>query len=62
MNLNLIFEIVEMALSVVKSQTTGKTQEGTALADSLVEIIRKTIDAYRQHTGAVPDPALIHPT
>ena len=59
MNLNVVFEIAEMALSVVKSQTTGKIQEGTALADSLMQIIQKAVHAYRQHTGATPDPALI---
>jgi len=59
MNLSLIFEIAEMALSVVKSQTTGKVQEGTTLADSLLQIIQKTIDAYQQHTGVTPAVALI---
>ena len=59
MNLNVVFEIAELALSVAKSQTTGKVQEGTSLADSLLQIIRKTIHAYQQHTGAPPDPALI---
>ena len=57
MDLSLIFEIAEMALSVVKSQTTGKVQEGTTLADSLLQIIQKTINAYQQHTGT--DPMLV---
>jgi hypothetical protein len=59
MNLNVVFEIAELALSVVKSHATGKVQEGTALADTLLELIHKTIHAYKEHTGAMPDPALI---
>ena len=57
MNLSLIFEIAEMALSVLKSQTTGKVQEGTTLADSLLQIIQKTSNVYQQHTGT--DPMLV---
>ena len=53
MNLNVVFEIAEMALSIVKSQATGKLQEGTALADSLLQMIQKAIHAYQQHTGKV---------
>ena len=58
MNLSLIFEIAEMALSLLKSQTTGKVQEGTSLADSLLQMVQKTINAYQQHTGATADLVL----
>jgi hypothetical protein len=51
MNLNLIFEILEIALSVVKSLMAGNVQEGTTAADSLLQIIQKAMDAYQQHTG-----------
>ena len=54
MTLDVVLEIAEMALSVVKSHATGKLQEGTALADTLLEMIHKTIHAYQQHTGKMP--------
>ena len=59
MNLNVVFEIAEMALSILKSQAMGKLQDGAALADTLAQMIQKTIHAYKQHTGAMPHPSLI---
>ena len=49
MNLNIVFEIAEMALSILKSHATGKLQEGTALADTLLQMIQKTIHVTLSH-------------
>ena len=54
MTLDVVFEIAEMVLSVVKSQATGKVQEGTAIADTLLELVHKTIHACQQDAGKTP--------
>jgi hypothetical protein len=52
-------EIAELALSIAKSQTPGKIQEGTALAEILLKIIGKAVHANQDHTGEALDPSLI---
>ena len=59
MNPNLAFEIVELALSFAKSQATRKVQQDVTVADTLLKIIQKGVQAYRDHTGETLDPALI---
>jgi hypothetical protein len=59
MNTNFAIEIIELALSIMKNQTTGKTQQDATLVAVLVSIIRKSIQAYEQQTGQPLDPSLI---
>jgi hypothetical protein len=61
MNTNFAIEIIELALSVMKNQTTGQVQQDAALAAALVSIISKAIQAYEQQTGQPLDPAVIKP-
>jgi hypothetical protein len=61
MNTNFAIEIIELALSVMKNQTTGQVQQDAALAATLVSIISKAIQAYEQQTGHPLDPSMIKP-
>ena len=54
MNPAIAFEIVELALSLVKGPDANK-------AGVLVEIVRKAVQAYRDQTGAPLDLSLIKP-
>ncbi len=40
---------------------TGKVQHDAILADTLLQIIRKAIQGYRDHMGEALDPSLIFP-
>ena len=54
MNPNLVFQLVEVAISLAQSQVdTGK------VANTLLGIIQKSVIAYESHTGETLDPALI---
>ena len=59
MNTNFAIEIIELALSIVKNQTTGTAQQEASTAAAIVEIIGKAVNAYEQQTGQPLDPALI---
>ena len=59
MNPKVAFEIVALALSLAKSQTSGKLEQDATLADVLLQIIGKAIHAYQEHTGEALDPSLI---
>ncbi len=59
MNPSLAFEIVELALSLVKSQATGTIHQAATVAETLLMIIQKGAQAYQQHTGEALDPILI---
>ena len=61
MNTNFAIEIIELALSVMKNQTTGKTQQDAELVAVLISIIGKSIQAYEEQTGRPLDPSLIKP-
>jgi hypothetical protein len=61
MNANVAFELVELALSVAKTQAGGKVQQEAALAEGLLQIIEKAVQAYQAHTGETLDPSLIKP-
>src|SRR5439155_22164627 len=58
MNLQLMFEIAKLALSVVDTHLEGKDQD-FSVETRLVQIIRTGVQAYHQHTGEPLDPALI---
>jgi hypothetical protein len=56
---NFAFEIVELALGILKNQTAGKVQQDAALAGALLQIIQKAVQAYEDQTGQPLDPTLI---
>ena len=59
MNPDVAFEIVNLAVSLVQAQTTGKLQQDATLAGILLTIINKAVRAYHDHTGETLDPSLI---
>jgi hypothetical protein len=60
MNPNLAFEIAELAVSLARTQASGKLQQDAALAGILLQIIEKAVQAYQAHTGEPLDPSLIN--
>ena len=52
-------QILELAVSLAKTQASGKIQKDLNLADTLLQIICKSVQAYQDHTGEPLDPALI---
>jgi hypothetical protein len=61
MNADLVFEIVDLALSLAESQVHGTTSTDLTVAQTLVQIAQKSSAAYQQHTGEPLDPSLIKP-
>ena len=59
MNIDLIVEIINLALSLVNNALNGG-QPATAVTAALVQILQKGAQAYQQHTGQALDPSLIH--
>ncbi len=55
MNPNLALEIVDFAVSLVKTQASGKVQQDANLAGVLLQIIEKAVQAYQHHTGETRD-------
>jgi len=60
MNPNVGFQIVELAVSLVKTQATGKIQGEAELVDLLLQIIGKAMQAYQDHTGEPLNPSIIN--
>ena len=61
MNLTVAFEIAELAVSLTRTQASGKLQQDAMLAGILLQIIEKAVRAYQEHTGEAIDPSLIRP-
>jgi hypothetical protein len=59
MNPNLAFEIAELAVSLARTQASGKLQQDAAMAGILLQIIEKAVQAYQAHAGEPLDPSLI---
>lgn len=59
MNIDVAFEIVDLALSLAKSESGGDVQSDIALGEILSEIIQTAAQAYRDHMGEPLDPSLI---
>ena len=59
MNPDLIFEILDLAVSLAETQSTGTVQQDATVAGTLVQIIQKAAQVYRQHTGETLDPSVI---
>ena len=58
--INLIISIVQIALQILTSQLGGNNQSAN-VAQSLVDIVNKAMQAYQQQTGKPIDPDLIKP-
>ena len=59
MNANVAFEIADLALSIAKLQGSSKVQKGAAVGGTLLKIIKKSVQAYQDHTGKDVDRSLI---
>jgi hypothetical protein len=59
MNSTFAFEIAELAVSLARTQASGRVQQDAELAGTLLQIIQKAVQAYQDHTGKVLDPNLI---
>jgi hypothetical protein len=59
MNLEIAVQILQLALSLVLGQSTGRVQSDAALAETLTRIVRIAAQAYRSHLGQPMDPSLI---
>ena len=59
MNLDLIMEISDLALSLVGNALHG-SQTAESVTSALLQILQKGEQAYEQHTGQALDPSLIH--
>ena len=59
MNPQLVFDIVDLAVTVARNLATGTAQKDLFIEDTLLQIIQKGAEAYQQHTGEALDPTLI---
>jgi hypothetical protein len=59
MNLEVALEIVELALSLAKTEAGVEIESDATLADLLMEIAQKAAQAYHDHVGESLDPYLI---
>ncbi len=53
--------IMELAVSLARDLTEHDEPDHTTIEDTLIEIAQTTARAYKQHTGQVLNPSLIHP-
>jgi hypothetical protein len=51
---NLILEFVDLAISLIQTHLDGHEAE-----DAFLDILRKGVHAYEEHTGETLDPNLI---
>ena len=58
MNLQLMFKIAKLALSIIDTYLEGKDQD-LSVETRLGQIIRTGVQAHHQYTGKPLDPALI---
>ena len=58
---DIVFEIIELALSIAKDTRNRDIQHDLSVEETLVEIAQRTAQAYEQHTGEPLDPSLIRP-
>jgi hypothetical protein len=54
MNAGLIYQLVELALSLAQNELNGSTMEST-----LLDITKKAVQAYQEQTGKALDPRLV---
>ena len=60
MNTDLAFEIAYLALTVAQDIGKPDFQHDVDIEHTLVEIMQRTADVYRQHTGEPLNPSLIN--
>ena len=60
MNIDIALQIVYLAVSLVKTQTSGSLHATEDVGTTLSEIVRVAARAYQDHTGEAVDPSLIH--
>ena len=54
-------QILQLAVSLFRSQSSGAVQSDAALAQTLTDIVRIAAQACRDHLGQPIDPSLINP-
>jgi hypothetical protein len=54
MNVGLIYQLVELAISLAQSELDGSTMERT-----LMDLIQKGVEAYQEQTGKALDPRTV---
>jgi hypothetical protein len=59
MNTELIFEILDLAVSLAKAQFDGDTAHDTQVARTLLDIVQAGAQAYKLHTGEPIDESLL---
>ena len=59
MNLDLVIEIAELAISIANNALNG-TQPASQVTATLLKILKRGTLVYQQHTGQALDPKLIH--
>jgi hypothetical protein len=59
MNTDLVFQILELALSLAEAQVHGTAPTNLTIDETLLEILQKGATAYKQHTGEPLDLSLI---
>jgi hypothetical protein len=59
MSANIVFEILELVIGLVKTQASGRVQQDANIAGILLQIAGKIHQAYQQQTGKPIDQALI---
>jgi hypothetical protein len=61
MNPNIAFQILELAVSLLRTVSTGAAQSDAASALTLTEIVRVAAKAYQTQFGQPIDLSLIKP-
>lgn len=61
MNVDLILEILQLALSLAQAQLNGQSGQNLTIGQILLQIIQKGAQAYQLHTGEPLDVSLIQP-
>jgi hypothetical protein len=59
MNTDLVFEILDLALSLAEAQVHEASSTDLAIDKTLLEILQKGVTAYKQHAGELLDLSLI---
>jgi hypothetical protein len=54
MNAGLIYQLVELAISLAQNELDGSTMENT-----LIDIIQKGVQVYHEQTGKALDPRTV---
>jgi hypothetical protein len=61
MNFEFAFQILQLAVSLLRGWSSGAMQSDAALAQTLTEIVRIADQASRDHLGQPIDLSLINP-